>query len=411
MLHLLAARRAGRHEDGIRRHRPRRRQQLALADLPRHLVVLLRVAERSGHAAAAGVEIDDRARRDARQQRARRRQQAHRLLMTVTVQQHGRRPGSQRRARARPACPFLLDVLLEQHARVADHPRLALRLAAQQRRRVLADRRQAARLEEQDRLAARRRRRTARRRSPAAAARASSSRPCEISGRPQQPCGASRTPTPAALEHVGRRDADLRVVVVGEGVVEQDHAVRAAGWGWRLRAAAASLAKRRANVVRAKAGGVRRRSMPSSCSFDPAAGALPRDEVRRAARTRLPPFRQPCDVADHARLQRRAVPLPVAGEELALEARDVDADRALGLAGAALEAEVEHLVHAVDRRAPPRPAVPAIASRSTFARPRVECFSSRVAMYDGHIVPSSVLRQAPRPLHISTARPMPPCSA
>ena len=51
---------------------------------------------------------------------------------------------------------------------------------------------------------------------------------------------------------------------------------------------------------------------------------------------------------------------------------------------------------------------PVIASRSTLARPRVECFSSRVAMYDGHIVPSSVLRQAPSPLHMSTAPPMPP---
>ena len=36
-------------------------QQPPLADLPRHVVVLARVAERSRHAAAAGVEIDDRA--------------------------------------------------------------------------------------------------------------------------------------------------------------------------------------------------------------------------------------------------------------------------------------------------------------------------------------------------------------
>jgi hypothetical protein len=29
-------------------------------------------------------------------------------------------------------------------------------------------------------------------------------------------------------------------------------------------------------------------------------------------------------------------------------------------------------------------------------------------MYDGHIVPSMVLRHAPTPLHISTAPPKPP---
>src|SRR3989442_11485741 len=41
--------------------------------------------------------------------------------------------------------------------------------------------------------------------------------------------------------------------------------------------------------------------------------------------------------------------------------------------------------------------------RSALARPRVECSSSFVAMYDGHIVPSSFLRHSPTPLHISTA--------
>ena len=45
-----------------------------------------------------------------------------------------------------------------------------------------------------------------------------------------------------------------------------------------------------------------------------------------------------------------------------------------------------------------------------FARPRVTSFSSRVTMYDGHIVPSSFFRQAPTPLHISMARPKPPYS-
>ena len=53
--------------------------------------------------------------------------------------------------------------------------------------------------------------------------------------------------------------------------------------------------------------------------------------------------------------------------------------------------------------------LPESTARSAFARPRVECSSSRVAMYEGHIVPSSVLRHAPTPLHISTAAAKPPC--
>ena len=72
--------------------------------------------------------------------------------------------------------------------------------------------------------------------------------------------------------------------------------------------------------------------------------------------------------------------LPVVGEKLALEPGDVHADRAFSLARAALEAQVEHLADAFVAK----------------------------ALYDGHIVPSSVLRHAPRPLHISTAPLMPP---
>ena len=44
--------------------------------------------------------------------------------------------------------------------------------------------------------------------------------------------------------------------------------------------------------------------------------------------------------------ERRAMSPPVIGEKLALETRDVDADRAFGLAGATLEAEIEDLVDA-----------------------------------------------------------------
>ena len=54
---------------------------------------------------------------------------------------------------------------------------------------------------------------------------------------------------------------------------------------------------------------------------------------------------------------------------------------------------------------------PLIASRSALARPRTVSFSLRVAMYDGHMVPEPTLRQAPTPLHCSTAAWKPPWSS
>src|SRR5215470_6364403 len=54
--------------------------------------------------------------------------------------------------------------------------------------------------------------------------------------------------------------------------------------------------------------------------------------------------------------------------------------------------------------------LPERTERNALALPRVECSSSRVPMYDGHMVPSSFLRHSPMPLHISTARTKPPCS-
>src|SRR5918993_5864408 len=51
------------------------------------------------------------------------------------------------------------------------------------------------------------------------------------------------------------------------------------------------------------------------------------------------------------------------------------------------------------------------ARRKVLARPRVRCFSSSVARYDGHMVPASNLRQWPLLLHISTALSKPPHSS
>ena len=52
--------------------------------------------------------------------------------------------------------------------------------------------------------------------------------------------------------------------------------------------------------------------------------------------------------------------------------------------------------------------LPFIASRSELARPRTVCSSSRVTMKEGHIVPTSSLRQTAMPLHFSTALSQPP---
>src|ERR1043166_4851306 len=54
--------------------------------------------------------------------------------------------------------------------------------------------------------------------------------------------------------------------------------------------------------------------------------------------------------------------------------------------------------------------LPESTERNALARPRVECSSSNVPIYEGHMVPSSFLRHSPIPLHISTARTKPPCS-
>src|SRR4029453_9527356 len=52
--------------------------------------------------------------------------------------------------------------------------------------------------------------------------------------------------------------------------------------------------------------------------------------------------------------------------------------------------------------------LPESTARRALARPPVECSPSRVAMEDGHMVPSSFFRHTPTPLHISTAAAKPP---
>ena len=76
-------------------------------------------------------------------------------------------------------------------------------------------------------------------------------------------------------------------------------------------------------------------------------GQRPQRQPVRKRREAAAPLRQPIDVAEQPRAQRRAVPLPVIRQEFALEAGHVHADRAFRFAGAALQAEVEHIEDAL----------------------------------------------------------------
>ena len=86
----------------------------------------------------AGVEIDDRRSRHTRQQRSCRRQQSHRLLMAVAVQQDPRRTWLQGQ-RCRRLVQMLLEELLEEERHARHVSSAALGVAAQQIRGVFAD--------------------------------------------------------------------------------------------------------------------------------------------------------------------------------------------------------------------------------------------------------------------------------
>ncbi len=187
---LMAARRAGGDDDRVAAAAAHGGEEPPFADGARHLVVFPVVAERTGHAAAAGVEIHDRRPRHARQERSWPARPG-----PSTSGGSGRAAGSAP-GRCGVAAPIRRAARnsSKQHARAGDRDGTFPRFAPQQRRRILADRRQAARLAEHDRPAGGgvRVERVGVAPRPA---RAASSRPFEICGRPQQPlpgqrCGA-----------------------------------------------------------------------------------------------------------------------------------------------------------------------------------------------------------------------------
>ena len=125
-----------------------------------------------------------------------------------------------------------------------------------------------------------------------------------------------------------------------------------------------------ASVLPAKAGGTRRRSMPSSFSFSQRPTRLRASQFDSGAR-RQPQRLSAADVAEDAVAPGQAVLAVILVQELRLEPGHVHVGGALALARLALEAQVEHLVDAPGRSGPSRPSWPVMASRSALARPRV----------------------------------------
>src|SRR5262245_27337378 len=156
MLDLLPARDAGGHDLGLGVRRLDGGGQPSIPEGDRDVVVLCLEAERSGHAAAARVDLahlepgplergDRRARAD------------HGLLMAVPVEQrsaHG--PGAVLERETEPATALTNEELLEEHARPRDLSRL---LRAHQLDVLVAQREETGWLETDDRHAARRERR------------------------------------------------------------------------------------------------------------------------------------------------------------------------------------------------------------------------------------------------------------
>ena len=238
-------------------------------------------------------------------------------------------------------------VFFEQHAGIRHHACLPLVFAAQQRRSVFAHGRQTTWLAENDLLALRRGV------VQSFVFRSACSRAfAQQAFRDQRPSAAvirrERHADACAMRDVPRRHADLRIVEIGERVVEEQDTARLSGC---LRSPHARRQRSPAQS-RAACADDRCRRSPRSAA---ATASVPEIQFISGA-MRLPRLRNRANVAEHLRVQRRSVRLPVAGQKLALEPRHIHADRAFRFARAAFQAKIEHLVNALDRQARPRPA-------------------------------------------------------
>ena len=181
--------------------------------------MLTRVAERSSHAAAAGIEVHHRRPRYPAEQGLRRREAAHCFLVAVAVEEHLRGPGGEVELHP-PRFAFALEELFEQYRLVCDLQRPALRVVAQQRGDIFFDRRQAAGLQEHDRHAA-----LGERIQPVHAGGRLAPGGRQQTLRNQRPPAARERceldVEPGDLEDLQSRHSDIRSVVVGERIVEE----------------------------------------------------------------------------------------------------------------------------------------------------------------------------------------------
>ena len=166
-----------------------------------------------------------------------------------------------------------------------------------------------------------------------------------------------------------------------------------AGWKWLLNVSGQRITRGRPAFRRGRAREPRlerlggERAASSRCGRDPAeplgrAADSPGVCVTKFAeprRMRRQP-RPPVDQAHRVGVARPEPALVVVREELGLVGRHVDVHRALALAALAGQAQVERLLDLLARSSRRSIASPCSISNSRRARPRVECFSSRVTM-------------------------------
>ena len=216
--------------------------------------------------------------------------------------------------------------------------------------------------------------------------------------RPQQPARSSRTLQPGGLEQLDRRAADGGLGVGRERVGEEDD-VAAASPPLPARAGA----NQRSSVSRVKRGSGRRRSMPATRS---SSGARHRAVGQRRGRRA-----EPVQRADRAEQPASAAATPwmrlVVREELALQRRHVDAQRALALARLALQAEVEDLVQPLVAERGARVGLRERLDQRVGAPARGVLLLARGHVGRAHRRPSPLLRQAPMRWQRSAARAHP----